>query len=89
LDISIAHLAMAKNTGRKSDNAESGSSKPQAGPAGGSKISDELRKAVQELGGDDEDLQLIEGIDDDEEGDVLKSSRDKGKAKARGNDEVS
>jgi len=32
-----------------------------------SKISDELRKAVKDLGGDEEDLELIEGIDEDDD----------------------
>jgi hypothetical protein len=33
----------------------------------GSKISDELRQAVKDLGGDDDDLDLIDGIDSDNE----------------------
>jgi len=33
-------------------------------------ISDQLRQAVKDLGGDDEDLELIQGIDDDEEEEV-------------------
>ncbi len=32
-----------------------------------SKISAELRQAVKDLGGDDEDLDLIDGVDEDEE----------------------
>jgi ribosome biogenesis protein MAK21 len=39
--------------------------KPSAKP-GQSKISDELRQAVKDLGGDDEDLELIAGVDEDE-----------------------
>lgn len=31
-------------------------------------VSDELRQAVIDLGGDDEDLKLISGVDDDAEG---------------------
>jgi ribosome biogenesis protein MAK21 len=37
---------------------------------GKSKISDELRQAVMDLGGDDEDLNLIAGVEDDDEGDA-------------------
>ncbi|KAK1923668.1 putative ribosome biogenesis protein [Papiliotrema laurentii] len=45
-----------------------------------SKISDELRQAVQALGGDEEDLDLIEGVDDDEEDSpATKSTKPKGK----------
>jgi hypothetical protein len=43
----------------------SAQSKASAKP-GQSKISDELRQAVKDLGGDDEDLELIAGVDEDE-----------------------
>lgn len=38
-----------------------------AGPSKGSKVSDQLRQAVKDLGGDEDDLDLIEGIDSDNE----------------------
>ena len=41
--------------------------KPGSVAAIGSKISEELRQAVKDLGGDDEDLQLLQGIDEDDE----------------------
>ena len=46
-----------------------------------SKVSDELRQAVKDLGGDDEDLELMEGIDEDEEDSTpLTGAKGKGKA---------
>ena len=53
-----------------------------------SQISEQLRQAVKDLGGDDEDLDLIEGIDDDDEG-VSAPINSKGKGKDASMDEVS
>ncbi|ORY34646.1 CBF/Mak21 family-domain-containing protein [Naematelia encephala] len=47
---------------------------------GKSKISDALRQAVKDLGGDDDDLDLIAGVDSDEEEDDPASVKGKGKA---------
>ncbi|WWD20366.1 hypothetical protein CI109_104842 [Kwoniella shandongensis] len=80
---------MAKGRGSKSTKlqkaAASGSalastSEPKsAGPstttAKPSKISDELRQVVKDLGGDEEDLKLIEGIDEDDEEPAAKSDK--------------
>jgi ribosome biogenesis protein MAK21 len=52
-----------------------------------SHISEQLRQAVKDLGGDDEDLDLIEGIDDDDEG-VPAPVSSKGKGKDASMDEV-
>lgn len=45
-----------------------------------SKISDELRQAVTDLGGDEEDLELIGGVDEDDEVPSLNSIKGKGKS---------
>ncbi|KAK8849739.1 hypothetical protein IAR55_005074 [Kwoniella newhampshirensis] len=39
------------------------------------KISDDLRQAVKDLGGDEEDLHLIEGIDEDDEEPAVKTDK--------------
>ena len=57
-----------------------------AGPSKPSKISDELRQAVKDLGGDDDDLDLIEGVDSDNEDN---SAPVKQKGKDSSMDEVS
>lgn len=44
-----------------------------------SKISAELRQAVKDLGGDDEDLNLIEGLDGDDDTATI-PSKEKGKS---------
>ena len=52
---------------------QAGSSSKNPGPSsidkgkGKAKVSDELRQAVKDLGGDDEDLDLIAGVDSDGE----------------------
>lgn len=54
----------------KGNKAAPQKSAPKAGKpakASTSKISDELRKAVKDLGGDDSDLELIAGVDSDDE----------------------
>ena len=43
-------------------------------------ISDELRQAVKDLGGDEEDLKLIAGIDEDDESEGIPSIKGKSKA---------
>lgn len=60
------------------------SAKPAAPKSKGGKISDELRQAVKDLGGDEEDIALIAGVDNDDEADDVPAS--KGGAKT---DEVS
>ncbi len=47
-------------------------------------ISDQLRQAVKDLGGDDSDLELIQGVDDDEDGEESVPSKT-----VSGSDEVS
>ena len=61
-------------------------SKPVA--AGPSRISEELRQAVKDLGGDEEDLALIDGIDEDDE-EISVPAKSKGKGKETSMDEVS
>ncbi|WVF68528.1 hypothetical protein IAT40_003296 [Kwoniella sp. CBS 6097] len=52
-----------------------------------SKISDELLQAVRELGGDEDDLDLIDGIDEDDEVPSVSAAKDKGEK--TGSDEKS
>lgn len=54
---------MAKKDGNKVAKSQG---QPQAGPSK-HKVSDELRQAVKDLGGDDEDLDLIAGVDSEDE----------------------
>lgn len=56
--------------------------------ADGPKISDALRQAVKDLGGDDDDLELIAGIDSDEETSPPVTAAVKGKGKDSSTDEV-
>jgi ribosome biogenesis protein MAK21 len=51
-------------------------------------VSDALRQAVKDLGGDDEDLDLIAGIDDSENEDEFESSKKGKKAQDDSVDEV-
>lgn len=48
---------------------------PQSSKGGRATISDELRQAVADLGGDDEDLDLIAGVDNDEGDEPIVSSK--------------
>ena len=95
---------MAKGRGSKSTKLQAARGQPKESKAtspsaeetpkpdikGKSKqVNDELRQAVKDLGGDDDDLDLIAGIDSDEEQDTSASSS-KGKKAADGDvDEVS
>lgn len=70
---------MAKAKGAKDGKpsavkAKSGADEKAASKAG---VSDALRQAVKDLGGDDGDLELIAGVDDDEEGDFVESKSGK------------
>jgi len=57
-----------KGTKQAGQPASTSAASVKAGPSTqGSKISDELRQAVKDLGGDEDDLDLIEGIDSDNE----------------------
>jgi ribosome biogenesis protein MAK21 len=86
---------MAKNKGSKAAQPAANASRLNQKPAGteGSKsgkhsqISEQLRQAVKDLGGDDDDLDLIEGIDDDDEG-ITAPTGSKGKGKDASMDEV-
>lgn len=89
---------MAKGRGSKSSKLQAAREQPKetsASPAkpdvkGKSKqVSDQLRQAVKDLGGDDDDLDLIAGIDESDEELEVKSAT-KGKKAAEGIvDEVS
>ncbi|GMK56607.1 hypothetical protein CspeluHIS016_0304470 [Cutaneotrichosporon spelunceum] len=63
---------MAKNKGKTS---AAGASKPRKSFEGSKStrggISDELRQAVADLGGDDEDLELIAGVDNDDADELI------------------
>lgn len=52
---------------------------PQASASKGSRagVSDELRQAVADLGGDDEDLDLIAGVDNDDGDEIIASTNPK------------
>jgi ribosome biogenesis protein MAK21 len=88
---------MAKGRGSKSTKLQAAREQPKgtlqssekSDVKGKSKqVSEELRQAVKDLGGDDDDLDLIAGIDSDEEQDAAPST--KGKKVADGAvDEVS
>ena len=65
-----------------SANPNAGDTKAQAGSAaaadksqnkGQANISDQLRQAVKDLGGDDDDLELIQGVDSDDEAPASKA----------------
>lgn len=58
-------------------------SNPKIGNIKPSKVSDELRQAVKDLGGDEEDLELIAGVDSDDE------TEDAPKKSGKASDEVS
>ena len=69
---------MAKGRGSKSTKLQAAREQPKATSASPEKpdikgkskqVSEELRQAVKDLGGDDDDLDLIAGIDSDEEQD--------------------
>jgi ribosome biogenesis protein MAK21 len=68
---------MAKNKGNSAP--KGGSGKPRKSFEGKARagISDELRQAVADLGGDEDDLDLIAGVDNDDGEEVIAS---KGKA---------
>lgn len=75
---------MAKGRGSKSTKLQAAREQPKAtSPSqekpdikGKSKqVSEELRQAVKDLGGDDDDLELIAGIDSDEEQDAAPSTK--------------
>lgn len=75
---------MAKGRGSKSTKLQAAREQPRANSQSPEKpdtkgkskqVSDELRQAVKDLGGDDDDLDLIAGIDSDEEQDVASSSK--------------
>ncbi|ORX37639.1 CBF/Mak21 family-domain-containing protein [Kockovaella imperatae] len=57
---------------------------PAPSSSGGkaSQVSAELRQAVKDLGGDEEDLKLIEGIDEEDDFEVNNSSKSQGKEAA-------
>lgn len=88
------HKVMAKGRGSKSTKlqaARDGTApeKPQAVDSAKTKnVSDALRQAVKDLGGDDEDLDLIAGIDDSENEEELQPAK-KGKKGDDNVDEVS
>lgn len=77
---------MAKGRGSKSTKLQAKrdgtapKNAPSTEPADDKKprhVSDALRQAVQDLGGDDEDLDLIAGIDDSENEDEFESKKGK------------
>ncbi|OCF43874.1 ribosome biogenesis protein MAK21 [Kwoniella heveanensis CBS 569] len=76
-----------KATGANIINAQpSATASTSAGPSKitkHSKITDELRQAVKDLGGDDEDLDLIDGIDEEDE-DPSSGAASKGKGEKKG-----
>lgn len=93
---------MAKGRGSKSTKLQAAREQPKATSSSPEKpepekpdikgkskqVSEELRQAVKDLGGDDDDLDLIAGIDSDEEQDAAPST--KGKKSSDGDvDEVS
>ncbi|KAL1412536.1 RNA-binding ribosome biosynthesis protein mak21 [Vanrija albida] len=51
------------------------SAKPAAPKTKGGKISDELRQAVKDLGGDEDDIALIAGVDNDDEEDNVPAAK--------------
>ncbi|TXT12976.1 hypothetical protein VHUM_01377 [Vanrija humicola] len=51
------------------------SAKPAAPTTKGGKISDELRQAIKDLGGDEEDIELIAGVDNDDAEDDVPASK--------------
>ena len=69
---------------RPKSSAKIVSAAPVAGP---SRISNDLRQAVKDLGGDEDDLALIEGVDEDDEDEVI-PYKSKGKGKESAKDEV-
>lgn len=87
---------MAKGRGSKSSKLAAAREQPAADSASSTKpankgkakqVSEELRQAVKDLGGDDEDLDLIAGIDSDEEQDAQPAAKSK-KSGAETIDEV-
>ena len=57
--------------------------KEKAGPRKGGNASQELRQAVLDLGGDEEDLKLISGVDENDEEPQAPSTKVKGKGKEK------
>lgn len=78
-------LLTGAKTGSKGQESKASVDQGSSGAAGPSKISDALRQAVKDLGGDDEDLELIQGVEDDGE-DIDFTPQAKGKESA--SDEV-
>jgi ribosome biogenesis protein MAK21 len=76
---------MANRAAKSSAKATSSNTTPlavtKAKGKGGKGLSEALRQAVKDLGGDEEDLELIDGVDDDE-GDGPSLPKEKGKGNA-------
>jgi ribosome biogenesis protein MAK21 len=78
---------MAKNARPITAKATSTNTIPVGkGKSKGKDVKEQLRQAVMELGGDEEDLELIEGVDEDDESAQTPA---KGKGKGLQTDEVS
>lgn len=66
---------MAKGKSKATSKAQKPQQTGKSGKASSkSDVSDSLRQAVKELGGDDDDLDLIAGVDSDDEGAADKST---------------
>lgn len=74
--MSPTYTTMATSKGNKSAPKGAAKNTPRPSTGGGANvarkgISEELRQAVADLGGDDEDLELIAGVDNDDADEVI------------------